>query len=95
MRIKSSIKTQIILVNVGSSPTLRTTTEPTGFDVSVEEYEEYLRKKRNRQGYLLSDSTIRSKLIIFKTLKRRVNLCDINEVDDFIYKSECARGTYG
>lgn len=77
---------------MGSNPTLRTKTKPTTFSTGFDEFGTWLREKRTRKGYLLSETTIKSKLSIIKTLTRRVNLWDIDEVEKYINNSDCSEG---
>ncbi len=77
---------------MGSSPTLRTRTEPTAYDVSGVQFHAYLRNKRTKKGYLLAETTVKSKLIIINTLQRVVNLWDVEQVQRFIDNSDWTNG---
>jgi len=78
---------------VGSSPTLRTKTEPQTllFDYLVD-FEKFLRSKRTKKGYLLADSTVKCKLRIVKSMNRRVNLWDLDAVQRFLDTGEWTEG---
>ena len=73
--IKSSIISQIILVNVGSVPTPRTTEQPTG----LVEFEEFLRTRLTARNANLAEATIQTRLRAVKMLMKRVNLWDSEE----------------
>ena len=78
---------------MGSSPTPRTKTTPHEL---VSEYlidfEKYLRSKRTKKGFLLNDSTVKSKLRISRTMNRRVNLWDLDAVQQFIDTGDWTEG---
>ena len=59
---------------------------------SLEDFEEYLRTRLTCKGTNLAESTIESRLRIIRTLRRRVNLWDVDEVQKLIDSSHWSNG---
>ena len=68
-------------------------TRHTGQTQNLSGFEKYLRTLRTRNGYLLSETTIRSKIRRIKALNNSVNLWDTEAVEHYLENSNLSGGT--
>ena len=73
---------------MGSNPTPRTKTQPTG----LVEFEEFLRTRLTARNTNLAEATIQTRLRAIKMLQKRVNLWDSDEVQRYIDSAPWSNG---